>query len=511
MQKGLPVGVAALAAAALILISTRWGVGASPDSVVYLGTARNVVAGRGLTVPYGSEVDRPLTFYPPLYPAVLAGLGLAAGDPVAAARWLAAGLFCANVLLAGLLAGWRGAAPWQPLAAAGLLLTAPTMVGLHSMAWSEPLFLGLGFGGLLLLARTLEQGDWAALVLAGAALGLALLTRYAGLAFVGAGCLALVLFSDEPWRARLVRAGVLGGIAVAPLLAWTARNQALAGTATDRALAFHPIGLVHARQALDTLASWLLLPPDNGLWVKAGVPLALAGGVAALAFWQARQPVRAMTARAARMWTPLDKVLGLFILVYAAFLAASITLVDANTPLDARILSPVFVAGLVLAVRLVGAGVARFATARSAAVMMIALAAFGGLSLWQAAGVVRQSYHNGIGFNSANWRSSPTLAWLRRLPEETIVYANAPEPVYLHTERNALRLPRQFDTVAQTANAEYPAELALLAEQLSAGAVAVYFQGVRSSSGPSEAELVAALALTPVAQTADGTIYVLTP
>jgi len=71
---------------ASVLTATRWGIGASPDSVVYVGVARNLLEGRGLTVPFGGAGEALLTQFPPLYPATLAGLGLLGVDPLVAAR-----------------------------------------------------------------------------------------------------------------------------------------------------------------------------------------------------------------------------------------------------------------------------------------------------------------------------------------------------------------------------------------------------------------------------------------
>jgi hypothetical protein len=513
-QRVLWVGVifVSLAGAAVMLTSTRLGIGASPDSVIYIGAARNLLAGRGLTVPFGSQLDGPLTHYPPLYPALLAGLGALTGDPAAAARWLAAALFGANVLLvAGMVAASRPTANWAPLAGAGLVLVAPAMVSLHSMAWSEPLFLLLGFSGLLLLAVYQEWGRWPVLLAAGGLLGLATLTRYAGVAFVAAGVLALVFLPGRVLRARLSAGLALGAVGLAPLLAWLGHNLALAGSATSRQLIFHPIGLSHARQALNTLAGWLLLPLEAGAAVKLGVPLALAGGIAAIAIWQWRQPESATRSSglgaALTAWPALMWLLASFSLVYVIFLAGSVSFVDANTPLDDRILSPLYVAGVVVAAWLAGIAWPQARRARWPAGAMLALcAAFAALSAGRSAGWLAAGYRQGIGFNSAAWLASPSLMQLQELPESSMLYSNAPEVIYLHTGRGVYRIPRQFNVVNQTVNDDYPAELAMMAQRLGADGV-VYFAVVPSSSGPSEAELVEALTLRELAQTTDGTLY----
>lgn len=58
-------------------------------------------------------------------------------------------------------------------------------------------------------------------------------------------------------------------------------------------------------------------------------------------------------------------------------------------------------------------------------------------------------------------------------------------------------------------NGDYAAELAEMRRRLGEGGFVVYFADVRSSSGPSEAELVETLALQVTARTADGILYAL--
>jgi hypothetical protein len=79
------LGVAAVVAIVIALLVTSDSPGFYPDSSVYLGTARNLLDGRGLTTPFnlqfnpyppaqaiGFHGDFPLTVYPPLGAAVAA-------------------------------------------------------------------------------------------------------------------------------------------------------------------------------------------------------------------------------------------------------------------------------------------------------------------------------------------------------------------------------------------------------------------------------------------------------
>jgi hypothetical protein len=51
----------------IILVTTRWGIGASPDSVVYIGGARNLTTGNGFTMKTVSGSPETITHFAPFY------------------------------------------------------------------------------------------------------------------------------------------------------------------------------------------------------------------------------------------------------------------------------------------------------------------------------------------------------------------------------------------------------------------------------------------------------------
>ncbi|MEI2692511.1 MAG: glycosyltransferase family 39 protein [Anaerolineae bacterium] len=283
-------------------------------------------------------MDTPLTRYPPLYPVLLAAGGPLGLDPLATARWASALLFAANILFVGLaLAALLPRSRWLPLAGALLAASGLPLLTMHSMAWSEPLFLLLSFLCLFVLAAHLDQERPAALLLAGLLGGLAFLTRYAAIPFLAAGVLGLLFMGRPSASRRLASAALFAGLALLPMALWTVRNLAVADTAAARVLAWHPAGRAHLWQALYTVAGWLHVPDRAPNWLRLGLLLAVAGMAlaAAVLMWRTR-PARQVPA--------FVKLLALLIPLYSAFLAASISLLDASTPLDDRILTPLYVA-----------------------------------------------------------------------------------------------------------------------------------------------------------------------
>ena len=473
---------------AMVAAATWLGVGTSPDSAAYVGTARNLLAGRGLTLPFGAAIEASLLRFPPLYPAMLAASGFLGGDPLASARWLNTLLLGANVLLiAG--ATWslsRGAA-WATLAAAFLMAFSPILVELHSMAWSEPLFIFLGAAGLAGLEIHLRTRARGSLLVSAMAIALVCLTRYAGLALVLTAAAGLLLFGRMAWKVRLAEATGLVSLASLPLGLWLTHSRLQAGTIAGRSIVFHP-PLVSAYVGLvDSLSGWLLLPATLTTRIRLGL-LVLAGiGLLIAALFPTRPSglptmrglLRQAKAALSGVRTPV-----LFVLIYMAFLLVSISLVDANTAFDSRILSPVYVAGLTTVFGLLGSKTAGKGGLRlpSLWIGILILILCGGLLVRSAAWADR-ARHTGIGFNQRIWKDSPTLNYLRTLPLGLPLYSNAPEAIYLNLGRSAVALPRAFRLSEQSNNPDFTVEVLALQHRVrTESAVIAYFTRVGSQS-----------------------------
>lgn len=366
------------------------------------------------------------------------------------------------------------------------------------MAWSEALFLTCLLAGLLILSGALAAGHpWRSLW-AAPLFGMAFLTRYAGvmLALVGAASLLFPGQAGTHWRQRLLLAFLFAGLAGMPVLVWTLINPESA--LGNRALAFHPVGISHLYQLWFTLSAWLQLPAFLPAWLKLiGVSLAAAG---LFSLWLRQRRRLALNAsHAATSTTPLSPrsfylPYLLFIFIYLGFLAFSISWLDANTPLDSRILSPVWISGLIL----LGYAAAQieFELPVVRLVCFLLLAGFTVATLVSGAGLAVRAWQDGMGFHSRAWQVSPLFAQLDLLPAHTQVYANVPSGVYLNTGRPARSLPRPRFSTTQQVNPDYEWQMEQLSRSLQDGsAVLLYVTNLPSSSVTEEQELIRALDL----------------
>jgi hypothetical protein len=493
---GRPIVAAAaglsVCGAIVVLLATHWGIGTSVDSIAYLQGARALAAGTG---------EPALVQHAPLYSFLLAG-GAALGlDPMDGARWLNAFTLGANIYLVGFLI--RGAvtnAPWLSVLGSALMLVLSPMLVVHVTALSEPVFLTCILVAFWLLSRYLDEPSTGRLLSAAAVMSLALLARYAGAAAVLTGAIGILAMAPRPLPARIRSGIVFCAVAVLPMAAWMVRNMLVASTVTGRELAFHPFDRGHVWQALYTMSGWLLIPPSAPNIIRFAVWLGLAGLVSVVA-------VRAV--RAATPVPTLVRVLALFIVTYGAFLIASISFLDANTPLDDRILLPVLAIALVLGAYVLDSWwpSLRRAPLLAGAVMTIVLLLVAGHGV-KAAEVAVRGYERGWGFTSADWRQSPTLARLAELDPDVPVYSNAPEIVYLHARRDARGLPRTRFLMNQQPNQAFGAEMEAVAETVRASCgVVAYLRNLSQQSMPGEAETGERLSLDLLAETPDGVIW----
>jgi 4-amino-4-deoxy-L-arabinose transferase-like glycosyltransferase len=509
----------ALAGALAVMAATRWGIGTSPDSVTYLGVADNVQHGLGWTVPFGPSAGDILTQYPPLYPALLALSGALAGDLGIGARGLQALLAASNILLVAAFIMRVGGGWWAPFVGAALVVTAPLTILIHSMAWSEPLFIFLGFSGMLVLARGLEEGRaqyyWASAVL----FGLACLARLVGVALLLTGVIGILLEAERPKR-RILRAAIFGIGASLPLLAWLFWSGASVGSLANRSVGIHLVGREQLQQSVGTMATWLLLPGNLPGLIKA-LFLVIAGlGIIALIAppgrWGRGQAIDCLGVRQS-VWPREIRLVAIFFPAYLGVLAVATSFLDANVPWDDRILSSLFVSAVVLGTTAIGRAVEKGqapkvrrppAWVRTVVFLFVCLWVAGYAT--RSAAYLEDAYADGLGFRHQIWRESETMARLDTLPASTQIYSNSPDAIYLYTGRAARPLPVKELRMPHRANPDFPVEVAAMRQALAEhGGAIVYFDAVPAVSYPTVQELNEALGPVRVDRAADGVILTL--
>lgn len=468
----------------MVLRATPEGLGLSDDSIAYIAGARSMRDGQGYREAWLAS-NQPVTHFPPAFSSVLAFLGLFGLDPLRGARSVNAVLFGLNAGLLGVLA-WR----MTPSLTAGVVIAAlfvlnSEMLQVHAVAMSEPLFIFLSLLSLWMFDLYFERHNhWLWLLLCGTFVGMAYLTRYAGLALAATYIVALVILRDN-WRKRLASVGSLLASVLPWILGWAIRNRLVAENATNRVLAWHPITVDNLRMGIRVFADFFI-PVES--WrremikqpgIIEGMIVIILGAVLVWVLIKARkyflehQLVFAEEKMDAGSREIIPFTTGLYLFAYLASIVAAMTMFDAATKFKLRILSPVFVCLLILVVYL---GI--WLRSRNRGVVILLTFIFLGFGFYKQFITVNELSKGGLGYASFQWYDSQAMAYLRELPDDVMIYTNEPGAVYLYTGRGSYVLPDRFDSATAQMRAGFEEGVTKMQAEINAGkAVLALFDG----------------------------------
>jgi hypothetical protein len=480
------LGALAVIGIVLVLHATPEGLGLSDDSIGYVAGARSMLAGNGYREAWLAS-NGPVTHFPPAFSGMLAFLGFFGLEPLRGARFLNATLFGLSIFLLGIL-GWRTTKSLQAgLVLAALFLLNASLLRVHAVAMSEPLFIFLSLLAFWMFDLYIERDEhWLWLLACGVLTGAAYLTRYAGLALAATFVVALIVLHRN-WRTRLARMGIflLGVLPWA--LGWAIRNQVVGGSTTNRIFVWHAITASNFETALYNVSTFLVpVEPWRRELFKAPIiflllSVLILGAVLIWTLGKARQQL-AYSETAGEAGKPgsaqpiKDGVAftnGLYVFGYLASILASMSFFDASTKFKVRILSPVYVSLLILLV-LFGKWLwdRRREVAIVLAVLIISMSGYGQVA------ALNELRRGGQGYASFQWYDSKAIAFLRSLPASMQIYTNEPGAVYLYTGRGTYVLPDRFDPVTAEARPGFEHGVQQMQAEITAGrAVLALFGG----------------------------------
>jgi 4-amino-4-deoxy-L-arabinose transferase-like glycosyltransferase len=504
-----------IAAAGMLRVATLQGLGLGNDSVAYIGGAQSLLAGNGYSRIWLTD-QAPITHFPPLMSLILAFGGWIGLEVEPSAYWMIIGLYGLNTILTGYLA-WRfSGLRCVGVLAAVLLAASPNLLRVHSFVMSEPLFLFFSLVFFVLLERAVETYGLRWIFLIGVVTGLAFLTRYVGLALAVTFGIA-VLLTKWGWRMVLKAVALFSAGALPLIFAWLVRNQLVAGSVTNRQFIWHPLTMEKIQFGLENL--WLLFVPARMLellepYWRLGSLFWLVLGVIGLAWlvW-AGYKFNHNTTRAQfepGKWT--GWLLGVYEVVYMLVMLISMSVYDAATIFEHRILAPLYVVILVGGAVLAGwLWQKRINWLRLAVAIMV-----GGLVLLGGVNQVRKvetMRHDAQGFASRVWKESAIISAIQELPEDKVIYTNKPTLVYILTKRVPNMLPTPYDTALALDRETYQEDLATLrlrADQERAAIVVLGWEWMDTPQGLDWHRQVIA-GLTAVTNSSEGTMYLAHP
>ena len=459
----------------LLEISTPYGLGLIDDAISYIAASRALLAGQGFTRIWLATGLKPITHWPPAFSATLAGISyILKIDPYRSARILNILVFGANAGTLGLLGYKMTKSPRSKgfssylfgVLLSALFLSNSSFLRLHAQALSEPLYIFISLLAFLAFARAFKNAPTLAfssreeeginsppsegrcpqdrggqgqnyLIITGILTGISYLTRYAALSLIATFIVAIFILYPT-WKKRFISlAYFLAGVIPAPLV-WILRNKLVAGTATNRAMEWHLITLENVYHGIKFFFAFIIpLREFRRNWYENYSLLAIILSLItfALLFWLLRQGLRYFS-KTEETSQPeiIPFITVLYIFGYTGSLLVSLTLFDAATPLNDRILSPVYLAFLTMLVYFIHklsqqGKIVSHIFAWGLAIFLL------GTFLFSQVHTVKILQESPTGFASWRWRESAVMEAIRNLPEDTVIYTNQPPAVYFWTER----------------------------------------------------------------------------
>lgn len=508
--------VVAAAAALMTLVATAKGPGLSVDSVQYLVGGVNLADGKGIIGSDGTTI----TVFPPALSAVAAAGQALGGSPQTALRIMLVLCSAAIVVLGHLLLARLPIGRRMLLGSTLLIGLSSTVLAVTSMALSEAPFVVVTLASLLVLDRVVRQRRLdarTAIALCGLS-WLGFLVRYTGVALIVTTVVACAL-TLRPWtRANIGRIVALGAASCAVPFLWVLRNLAADGTVLGPRYPSPDSPLAVPPRFVGTVGKWVI-PLEHQLprvvFGLVGVAWSALVGWGLLIAWR-----RTTTDRPARR-SLTDGLMPA--VVFTVLYSLQLGLSQITTALDVigpRLLAPLFVPALMLSTVALSSLASHLAERpdgnRLLTVGTGALAALLALHIGVGLNDTVFGARDGIGFNGTTWTESPlaraTVAARgeTRAEGEPRIVTNNVAGMWAATGLVELdRAPSrnlQRGVPIDDALGIFAAEVACTARPT---LLALYDDGHPSSHTADE--LGAVVQLSPVAITADGALYRVTP
>jgi hypothetical protein len=409
-----------------LLATARYGVGLTPDSVVYVTGARSLAEGRGYTT--GGLA---ITDFPPGYSATLSVAERIGIDAIDAARILGVIGFVATVLLGYVLLRRHVGSRTVLVAATVLIGCSAVLLDVYQKALSEQLFIPVLLAFALLI-EMLARRPRSVVLLAEAVLlvWIAFYLRYIGVVFLAAG--AIVTLTAEWRRSRgsaVLRAAIFATLSLVAPVAWMKRNVDAGSDPFGHRVSASASIFTNVARIAKQVSTWLLTdagPSALRLFV-------LLVGLAFVA-------VLLIRLRRDGIDVPADwrSVLPLTILVvtYVVYLVISASFVAFGAISNTRFLVPVFVPSVVLAAWLFERVRERIPREEVRRAITILAGVWIGLNfVWFVSRAVRSAEQGAGGYATARYHNSQIMKDVKRLDSSTLTFSNDIQAVRLFTGR----------------------------------------------------------------------------
>lgn len=473
--------VFSIAASVILLLSTqKYNLGVTPDSVKYLEIAKNISNGNGIVGSEGLIVNH----FPPIYPLLLAVTATITDLSVFdTGRYLNAFLIASLFFVFNRIQDLFKCGIWQRIFLnMFLLLSVPLQV--FAFFWSEGAFLVILLVIFFFLLRWRQEQKISVLILAGIFSGLLFLTRYAALGFIGGWILCLLLYQSKEIRQRLRNTTYYCSSMLLILSIWYI-YKFFHESEGGRQIVFHPIPFRKFLSFFKTAVSWIA-PFENEIYMIAFSFVVLS--ITILAFLRTKMSKQRILHLFKR-----NKDIFLLILLpitsYIVFLIIAISFLDAQIPMDNRLLGAIFLLFFILSIPFTKNLFKKFDPVFIPIIFSLLFISlgYGSTKYWY------KHNQTGQGYTSKLWKTSNLLRSVSKYGQ-TKVYTNSSNALALYypLQKNKIsNLPAKLYAGTMLEESSYSSEIRAMEDSVKKGeSVIVYFFAEEKFYLPNKEEIL---------------------
>ena len=437
----------------IYLFTLHGGIGISPDSIAYTGTARSIVAGNGFFL-YN---DSPLVDFPVFYPLFLSlVIFLTQLDIILYAPVLNGLMFATVIFLSGcIMERFIHRSKWYKIILLIAIVTSPSLIEVYSMLWSETLFIIWTLLFFFALHRYYKSHSVTALITMAVVAAMAFDTRYAGITLIATGEILLFFDKKLKWKQKTVHLMLFGAIGCSLVVINLIRNAFATGLLTgQRQKGVTPL--------TDNIAySGNVLTDWSSLWGNSHLFFVIVGiAIVAVFVW-----IFIKNTIKDKDYHSFENSVTAFFIVYVSFIILSST-ISRYEQINNRLLSAAFLPFLWGITYKVPGWIRALSKKRhkwglGVICLVIAVAVYAD---YYAINAENYSYmrETGIpGYTEDCWRQSPTVNYIQHnhsfFNSDSEVYSNHNQAVYFYTNHPVDMVPeRAYKSDVQEFNEESP-------------------------------------------------------
>ncbi|MFN4762878.1 ArnT family glycosyltransferase [Gillisia sp. Q332] len=396
--------------------------------MAYLEVAKNIEAGNGVT-----NANKEIVYHwPPLFSLLLALISkITISGVFDAGIILQVSLFYCFVLVVLMLLR-ELKINFKLIIFSGVLLIV-SQVSINFIYYlSEGLFLVLLLLSFYLFLKWLNTEKLEYLFFSAFFCGLVFLTRYAGIAFIGCFMFFLLFLQRDKPALRIKNFLLFLSVFAIVIAPWFFYQSTFEENSVARKFAVHIIPFSKLLDLLITFAYWFL-GSTLAMVLFAGLVL-----LYVFHFQKLRAGLKPLLRKSFEKYKNVLLLSLLFITIYPLFLIVSISFYDAYTPLDNRILSPLFPFILLLITLFL-----QILKEQRQKLVLYSSMLFLFLSFSSSVfPFYKNHYENGSGYTKVKWTQSEVVKYLKDKNFDIITYSNGIEIGELHIQKGFRLLPR---------------------------------------------------------------------